>query len=298
MESKDKNPNLDDVLNSIITGVSRGRQSADIEAIKMALEYNKIDLLKGLPAPRMRINNIQVNLPVLIGKSTSGTVAKECTIEQIISPAQASTMHELEIGLNGISDALEMHQFHGDLNSESALSLLLYQDFFTSLKKMYSSSKELLAKDLKLRLENAFTKYKLATDDHLSSAGIKEVVSESLEGNLNTVFETAILSALKAKAKKSSFTVDAHRGQVNRYLENQHIVDLIARVKYSVLPKCVEVDDSPPQQMVVAETDAIKNKGGGPDMVTRISFVLREEGLEWTKEIGDNNSEISTLSIA
>ena len=49
-----------------------------------------------------------------------------------------------------------------------------------------------------------------------------------------------------------------------------------------------------PDFYVSADTETIKNAGGGPNTVTRFNMVLLEEGLEWVTETHDG-TETSKL---
>lgn len=53
MDEKPK-PKFSDVIGGLVSGVAQARSIADVEALRMAHRYRQIDLLKGMPVPRLR----------------------------------------------------------------------------------------------------------------------------------------------------------------------------------------------------------------------------------------------------
>lgn len=59
---------LSDFLGGLISGISDARVNSDLQSLKIAEEYAKDDLLKHFAVPRMRVVNVELNIPVAIDK--------------------------------------------------------------------------------------------------------------------------------------------------------------------------------------------------------------------------------------
>lgn len=71
---------LSDFLGSIASGISDARVNSDIQSLKIAEEYSKNDLLKHFSVPRMRIDKVELNIPVAVGNLSEKT---EKTYEKV-----------------------------------------------------------------------------------------------------------------------------------------------------------------------------------------------------------------------
>lgn len=58
-------PSIDELVGSIVAGITRARQLADLETAAVAEEYRKNDLLREMTVPRMIIPEVKVDLPIL-----------------------------------------------------------------------------------------------------------------------------------------------------------------------------------------------------------------------------------------
>lgn len=59
---------LSDFLGGLISGISDARVNSDLQSLKIAENYAKDDLLKHFAVPRMRVVNVELNIPVAIDK--------------------------------------------------------------------------------------------------------------------------------------------------------------------------------------------------------------------------------------
>ena len=70
-------PNLGDYLGQLLSEITIARVQADMEAIRVAEIYSGHPLLRNFPVPRIRLPNIEMNIPVIVseveekGKGTS-----------------------------------------------------------------------------------------------------------------------------------------------------------------------------------------------------------------------------------
>lgn len=72
---------LGETLGHILCEVTRARMAADLEAVRIAKSYaeDPDGLLRHFPVPRMRMPNIEMTLPVIIGQIPEGYVASVST---------------------------------------------------------------------------------------------------------------------------------------------------------------------------------------------------------------------------
>lgn len=59
---------LSDFLGGLVSSISDARVISDIQSLKIAEEYAKNDLLKHFAVPRMRVDKVELNIPVAIDK--------------------------------------------------------------------------------------------------------------------------------------------------------------------------------------------------------------------------------------
>lgn len=59
---------LSDFLGGLVSSISDARVKSDIQSLKIAEEYAKNDLLKHFAIPRMRVDKVELNIPVAIDK--------------------------------------------------------------------------------------------------------------------------------------------------------------------------------------------------------------------------------------
>ena len=57
---------LSDFLGGLASGICDARVNSDIQSLKIAEEYAKNDLLKHFSVPRMRIDKVELNIPVAV----------------------------------------------------------------------------------------------------------------------------------------------------------------------------------------------------------------------------------------
>lgn len=59
-------PKLNEYLGSIVSSITDARMMSDIQSVKVAKEYAKDDLLKNFAVPRMRIEEVELTIPVAL----------------------------------------------------------------------------------------------------------------------------------------------------------------------------------------------------------------------------------------
>ena len=297
--NKKEQPILSDIISAIISSISKGRYIADLEAMRMAMQYEKIDLLNGLPVPRLRINSVQISMPVIMTGVTPGSNATLAPVSKIIENTLKSCKVELTSAEEWIQRGIGIRKLEENDDDEQLNLLKTYELIF---KKVSDKKVDILSHfevELHKRIENDIALLKTSMHDVISASAIVKQVGESTEKSLYIIFETAIflhikdLVASKNKNKgdgKIAFENERARSGVKELLDHKIIKDFVAKVRFATEISAIEQNDQPAEIQVMVDTENIKNAGGGPDAVTHLHFNVREEGLEWVTEISEEKS--------
>ena len=62
---------LGELIGGIMSGLTRARRDADVTAALVAEEYRLHSLLGGVSAPRIRLSEVTIELPVIISTSVA-----------------------------------------------------------------------------------------------------------------------------------------------------------------------------------------------------------------------------------
>lgn len=118
-------PKLNEYLGSIISSLSTARVMADVQTVRVAEDYAKHELLKHFSVPRMRIEDVEITIPVAI----------ESTQEKLDEPV----------------DIIKNRDFNSAIYSEVTRSLgmkSLPKEMSTQVRAMISESTETLERQL------------------------------------------------------------------------------------------------------------------------------------------------------
>jgi hypothetical protein len=64
---------LNDFIGAIVSGISDARVNSDLNSLQIAQNYAQNDLLKHFAVPRMRVDKVEVNIPIAINGVTERT---------------------------------------------------------------------------------------------------------------------------------------------------------------------------------------------------------------------------------
>jgi hypothetical protein len=143
-------------------------------------------------------------------------------------------------------------------------------------------------------MKHAFVDMELAESGSSIDASIAFAASDAAESSLLHVMREIFFVYVDEK-KGVDFDPDKARVSTKDILKEVYIQNLVKKVRLSAEGAAVLADTVAPDFYVAVDTESIKNSGGGPNAVTRIDLVLREEGLEWLSERRDGK-EIKKLS--
>lgn len=89
---------LSDFLGGLVSSFSNARVNADIQSLKIAEEYSKNDLLQHFAVPRMRIQNVELIIPVAVDKLNE---TRQVTFEPIDNKSfAAKAYHQVLLSLS------------------------------------------------------------------------------------------------------------------------------------------------------------------------------------------------------
>ncbi|MCH9680972.1 MAG: hypothetical protein K0V04_06035, partial [Deltaproteobacteria bacterium] len=94
MDRKPK-PRLSEVLAALVSSVARARSVADSEALRIACMYQQHELLRGLPAPRLRLTRVTVGLPVMIAGLVERRPAERATMASLLAAMETAVSEDI-----------------------------------------------------------------------------------------------------------------------------------------------------------------------------------------------------------
>ncbi|MCX6678715.1 MAG: hypothetical protein NTU95_12355 [Methanothrix sp.] len=330
MDEKTKTK-LSDVLGAFVTSVAYGRNVSDVQALRIALNYQKNVLLQGLPVPRLRLSQVSISLPVILTKVLPGEPPRWNSPEEITKVASTSFQTEIEDELKRL-DYLERLKNpikeEKDLYERYKRFLLFSKDPEEYIKKTdtpesqkykkeiaeeeITSAYESFEKVLRSRLNRAFLKLEMDDSSNIDVA-IRYTVGETVESAFRDVMSEFFFRYAEYRIKvekiepnkemenegseieseksnqmaadiRPKFDEKMARKGSEKIMESEITERMIADIRPLVEKAAIDKPSIPPDFYIEVDTDSIKNAGGGPDAVTRLSIVMHEEGLEWLSE--------------
>ncbi len=321
---------LSDVLGAFVTSVAYGRNVSDVQALRIALNYQKNVLLEGLPVPRLRLSQVSISLPVILTEVLPGEPPKWNHPKDITKVATTSFQTEIEDELkrleylerlkNPIKEEKDLYERYKRFlqfakNPQDYINYIRKdQERNKTYEKEFGAEKitpayESFEKVLLSRLNRAFLKLEMDDSSNIDAA-IRYKVGETVESAFRDVMSEFFFryAELRIKVEKiepqqkteifgseqesEQMTADirpkfdekmARKGS-EKIMESEITERMIADIRPLVEKAAIDKPSIPPDFYVEVDTDSIKNAGGGPEAVTRLSIVMHEEGLEWLSE--------------
>ncbi|NJC87482.1 MAG: hypothetical protein FIB02_02965 [Desulfuromonas sp.] len=272
--------------------MANARRVADIEALRIAYRYRENELLKGMPVPRLRFRKVSISLPVMLTGLIPGVPAEINPAHTIVEAASNS----FEQGIDSLAETLEKaEKLENPPDSEKRrlarykrlLGFVQAGDFSGRFKAMLDTS-----------LADALRELQISEGgNHPSDVVIQDVVGDTSDLVFKELFDEATYLYIQQRIEEEKGEFDAERARQDKDALNQDeiILGLKRLVRHSAEAASIKKATVPPDFAVTVNTDDIKNSGGGPDVVTRLSMVLMEEGLEWVTEYSHEGSERAKL---
>ncbi len=301
MDEKPK-PKFSDVIGGLVSGVAQARSIADVEALRMAHRYRQIDLLKGLPVPRLRLRRVSISIPMLVSEVVPG---KPCT---------HISEKELAVKLgNTATDVITrlVEEAKKDDQSTPSAKTKSFSDIASNVQKIFI--KDFFINSLAKRLEYRYQKLNILpgaapVPDTIIRDSAGEVTQDMLSDALKYIVRSIICqkggkeepkdnSKRQTKRKKKEpegITESEIENQIDSFFDHSIVKWALGKIRNEAEATAVKESTVAPDFYVSVDTETIKNAGGGPNTVTRFNMVLLEEGLEWVTETHDG-TETSKL---
>lgn len=284
MDEPQKN-RFSDVIGGLVSSIANARSVADIEAMRIAYYYYQHELLKGIPIPRLRIQRVSISLPIIVSEIIPGVAAVRNPASDVAKSATDALRKAIAAAKMEFDDIKSLKSKHKIILSQEE------KDILGRIEKMVDQAQqeEIIKRfnsQLTDNIEHAYVELNLAEGDKPSDASLRDKVGQVAEKVFREIFSENISKYVqeKAKAKKEEFDLERAYKTIQVLMDHEITTRLISLVRHAAEGNAVRSRTIPPDFYVSVNTGEIKNAGGGPDVVTRLEMVLREEGLEWLTE--------------
>ena len=279
MDEKPK-PKFSDVVGGLVAGVAQARSIADVEALRMAHRYRQIDLLKGLPVPRLRVRSVSISIPMLISEvipGKPGAHIPERDLAEHVGKAAANAIDTIVEAARKDSETKPSDRAKGFSDIASSVQKSFIETFFIN-----SLAKRLEYRYQKLNIRPGAT----PVPDTMIRDCAGEVAQEMMRDALAYIVRDIVCK--KGGKKESGGISESEVGkQTDDFFDHSIVKWALEKIRNEAEAAAVKESTVSPDFYVAADTETIRNAGGGPDVITRFNMVLLEEGLEWVAETRD-----------
>lgn len=229
--------NLGDYIGKIISEVAMARVQADIESIKIAELYASNPLLKHMPIPKMKLPNIEVNIPIIISE-----------VDDLENDVERDKLGSVEIG---------------NISSKVVSDTLLTKNIklTTEESKILKDSLAKSAKQLKSHAVKGFSTSSIsksmksdALDVIKGLKSVKETINEKELIELGKIIESDVTDNLISKRKAPARIKIM---PITSAMQNSQSLDTLTKLKLSLTEECIEwtsiEDDDKSDSILVPE---------------------------------------------
>lgn len=279
-ESKQK---LSNVMGALAACVARGRHFADIESLRIAIRHRQNEFLKGMSVPRLRISNVNLTLPLMITGIVPGAPAT-ANAPGAIADAILKRMEKIFADARKDLDRMEALENKTEDQEKDLRQYRLLFDVIAEVDAM-----DLYRNGFLTALDGAYTNLGNAEGgaQEYSEPAIVEAVANCAERVFADLLRELSFRNIKAQVARNednTFEPERARKSIEDIMGRKFIEGLVGEIRLAAGRAAVLHPDDPPDLEVTVDTDAIKNAGGGPDVVSRLNIALREEGMEWVND--------------
>jgi hypothetical protein len=294
---EERKPKFSDIVGGLVAGVAQARSIADVEALRMAHRYRQIELLKGLPVPRLRIRRVSISIPMLISEVVPGTPCTHVTERQLGAKVGKAATY-------AISVIVEAAKKDKDDKTKPSDQTKGFADIASSVQKTFSET--YFVNSLVKRLEYRYQKLNILpgatpVPDTIIRDCAGEVAQDMLhdalayivrdivcrKGGKEEVKGTSEAATNHEKKESEGISQSDIEKQIDGFFDHRIVKWALEKIRNEAEGAAVKESTVSPDFYVSVDTETIKNAGGGPDTVTHFNMVLLEEGLEWVTETHD-----------
>lgn len=313
--NRKQDPTLSEVIGALVASVAHARSVADVEALRIAQRYFQSPLLRGMPVPRLRLSRVDINFPIILSDIVPGSSPEPESSDNIAQAVLEALNESASAALNAQQEpAATQGAASGPAAPPSDLlpfdrSIQQIADRILALCQLPVIPPEYeLLKPLQRQIGQALMDFHhanqrtVAADTEISSH-IGEVTENALREWVlrvaHTEYQLSHRPPLPDDATPEEENAEAERlerdtARARTAVSNEaRVVALIRDGRRAAEQRAVKNPSIPPEIRVSVHTDAIKNQGGGPNVVTRLSMSLLEEGLEWVGQPGGQDWKLT-----
>lgn len=282
---------LSDVIAAIVSSVAHGRQTADIEVARVSRLYQANAYLQGMSVPRLRLQKVAIELPVLCLSLEPGN---NCEVSEpaYIADKVFTVGGEIVEGLRKIIAGLVETEGKLSATAPDAASGTTRRELNAVMAQPEIAGllfdREKLAGSYELTLKQfGVTPTQHTTE--ASDAEVKLAIGDVTESLVRAELIDQIIARLhpdKADAAdRIEWEVDTHTAQVIDQIMGMNVVrDIISTVRIHAEETAIRRPAKSPDLVVEVDTEKVKNNANS-GAVTRLALELTEEGLEWSSQI-------------
>lgn len=285
-----------DVIGGLVSGVAYARSVADMESMRIAYNYLQHELLKGMSVPRLRIQRVSISLPIIVTEVVPGVPAERNPPIDIATAAKSALLRGIAAAKKEFADIQDLKQRNqSNLTPEDDDLIHRFEKIVDMVEK--SGSVDRFQSQVVEDIEHAFTDLQLAEGESPSDASLRDKVGQAVEKVVKDILTEIIAGYAHDRAVQNQTAYDPERAQktIDEVLGHEISTRIINEARHAGMDMAVKTRSIPPDFFVNVNTGDVKTSGGGPDVVTRLELVLREDGLEWMSE-EHNGRKISKLT--
>lgn len=196
---------LSEFLGNLVSSISESRVNSDLQSINIAKEYAKNELLQHFAVPRMRIENVELTIPVAVDGSnpqnsikaidpidnvkfysiTYQQILKEISLDRL--PEEVSNKFKKQINnyINLLEAQINVNQIENSLsiycNNIAEMTIGSLQDIYKLLKNKPMSSNQMVVvqNNIKLNLQTVLKNEVKITETKPKSSMLNFIVDSS-----------------------------------------------------------------------------------------------------------------------
>ncbi len=277
---------LDQVLGAVLTSLAQARRMADEQTTAIAQYYQTSPLLKGMTAPRIRLPEVVVDVPLIIDQLDAGkppVFASPKELSALAVDAAVRTAQAADVPMSAaVRDSLSA-AIRGQM--ERVMAQL----------DVGKAAPELVQESLAATVDPA----------------LHEPIGRVVQARVSTLSRLAVQAEAKARSKAASAPAStapraSQATQAARAaglsttapsLPNvtQVQANVLAAAKEAIRLAAIKEPGRAATLKTSVLTSDIKERAT-PETVTRLKLVLREEGMEWQEVRQANGSTTAMLT--
>ena len=255
---------IGDFIGGLMAGVSRARRDADLTAASIAEEYKLNNLLSQVPAPRIRLADIEIDIPVVLSAADPAVTTKSggsaMTAQATVTALEHILRREIDDDVI-LGDFVQFASKDMEIVFGGRVTDISGEAIVRAAQRGYTIAHQRSINRSEMEL----------TETSIEKRKSKDSNSEDEEEPVESpVGDSSLDSSLHLDRIRSILDIEGRR---------------IGR----------EIETPSPSIQVMPQTEMVKSMGT-ESTITRLKLKLVEEGLEWSTSKDADGNKISTLN--